>query len=303
MRVAGTVLCLMVAAAAARGDTLTFPSGGEMKGVVLSKNDDAVVVRIRHGLMTLSPTQVASITKDEAVPAPAPRLATWEACFGSLRNRPWGPELRPVNAIIIDSGLFKNVPYTRDVTGGREFSIYGDPDAPAGYEIGLSKSLAGSAEARKEAAAVMAGLLSDAKDRETLASLKLSDAGKAEQGGLTFEVDKGTNADGAETWWLSVYSERALDAARISEKDLPKPAVDPSSAGRGTTVADSKTSSGKRETQETISPIGSEPETPNPTTPRRRSYSRGGGSWANWWHHHGAGHPAPKPDAHSLPHK
>lgn len=295
MRAVGTTLCLLLAAAAARGDTLTFPSGGEMKGVVMSQNDDALVIRIRHGLMTLSPTQVASVTKDDPATTPTARLAAWDACFGSLRNRPWGPGLRPMSAIIIDSGLFRNVPYSRDVSGTREFSLYGDPDAPAGYEIGLSKSLAASADARKEAAQAIAALLSDPKDKETLASLKLSDTGKAERAGLTFQIEKGSNADGDETWWLSVYDERALMAARVSEKDLPKPTVaaDPEGAGRGTTVTGSKTTSGKGEPQESISPIGSEPDNPS-MPPRGRSYARGGGSWANWWHHHGGAHP-PKP--------
>jgi hypothetical protein len=301
-RAAAILLGLLGAAAGVRGDTLIFPSGGEMKGVVLSKNDDAIVVRIRHGLMTLNPSQVASIEKSESAPAPAPRLAPWDGVFGALRTRPWGPELRPVTAVIIDSGLYKYVPYTRDVSGGREFSLYGDPDAPAAYEIGLVRSLAGSTEARKEAAATMAALLTNPKDRETLASLALSDSAKAEREGLTFEVEKGTNAEGMETWWLSVYNEQALDAARISEKDLPKPGVaaDPSNSGRGTTIAEPKASSGKGEPQGTISPFGREPDNSSPPPPRRRNYSTGGINWSNWWNQHGGGHPTtpPKPTPH-----
>ncbi|HEV3026450.1 MAG TPA: hypothetical protein VG457_02700 [Planctomycetota bacterium] len=285
MRSVGIAVFLLGAAAGAQGDTLTFPSGGQMKGVVLSKNDDAVVVRIRVGLMTVDPAQVTSIEKD--APAFPRRLTAWEACFATLRTRPWGPELRPQKAVIIDSGLYKYVPYTRDVSGAREFSIYGDPDAPAGFEIGLTKSLASSVEAQKEAVALLSELLSDPRDREVLAGLKLSDGSKADREGLSFEVEKGTNADGADTWWLSVYSPGALDLARVSEKDLPKNglASESSNTGGDTTVAGSK-DSGSRETQETITPFGSEPD----KTPHRRRYTGGGGGWGNWWHHHGTMH-------------
>jgi hypothetical protein len=258
-----------------------------MTGVVLTKNEDAVIVRMRHGLMTVDLGQVLSIEKDAPSPATTRRLTPWDGCFGALRTRPWGPELRPQNAVIIDSGLYKYVPYTRDVSGAREFSIYGDPDSPAGYEIGLSKSLASNDEAQKEAVALLSSLLSDARDRELLAGLKLSDGSKAEREGLWFEVEKGTNADGAVTWWLSVYSPGALDLARVSEKDLPKPSIagDPSNAGRDATVTGSK-DSGHGEPQETITPFGTEPESP----PQRRRYSGGGGAWGNWWRHHGGAH-------------
>lgn len=288
MRVIVIALGLLASATAAPADTVTFPSGGQMKGVVLSKKDDAVVVRMRHGLMTLDPAQIASIEKNEPSPGPAPRLAAWEGCFEALRSRPWGPEVRPQNAVIIDSGLFKYVPYTRDVSGGREFSIYGDPDAPAGFEIGLSKSLASSDVAQKEAVTLLSLLLSETKDREALAALALSAGSKSEREGLTFQIEKGENADGAETWWLSVYSTAALDLARVSEKDLPKPevAAEPYNAGRGTTVAGPKESSGHRETVETITPFGTEPEGQH----RKRRYTGGGRGWGNWWHHHGGHH-------------
>jgi hypothetical protein len=289
MRATISVLCILGAAAAARGDTVTFPSGGEMKGVVLSQTDESVVVRIRHGLMTLTSSQVTSITKEdpEAASRSALGMSTWEACFAALRTRSWGPDLRPARAMIIDSGPFRNVPYSRDTSGAREFSIYGDPDSPAGYEVGLSRSLAVSAEARKEAAAVLAAFLSEPKDRKALESLKLGESVKAERGDMIFEVEQSANADGAPTWWLSVYNVRALEAARVSEKDLPKPAISPEPSRGGDTVASPKTSSGKGEPQETITPFGTEPE--NPHQPPRRRYSGGGGHWGNWWHHHGGG--------------
>jgi hypothetical protein len=287
MRATLSVLCVLAAAAAAQGDTLTFPSGGEMKGVVLSQTEDAIVVRIRHGLMTLSSTQVASISKDDSAAAPRAiqGMSSWEACFSSLRTRLWGTELRPARALIIDSGPFRNVPYSRDVSGAREFSIYGDPDSPAGYEFGLSRSLVAAADARKEAAAVLASFLSEPADRKALESLKLGENGKVERGDMIFEVEQSANAEGVATWFLSAYNVRALEAARVSDKDLPKPTVASEPSRGGDTVAGPKTSTGKGESQETVSTFGTEPDNPQ-QNPRRR-YSRGGGNWGNWWHHHG----------------
>lgn len=288
MRVIGTLLCVVVVAQGAKADTLTFPSGNEVKGVIMSKTEDAVAVRLRHCLVTLNPSDILSVAKSDPIPEAPSRLLAWEEVFRSLRARAWGPELRPRLAPIIDSGVFKNIPYTRDVSGVWEFSLYGDPDAPVGFEIGLPRALASGAQA-KEAAAVLSPLLADPRDREVFASLGLEEKAKAEHDGLVFQVEKGRGPEGTDMWWLTIYNVRLLESARVSDKELPKSEIASEPARAGDTVVASKTPSGKGETQEAISPFGTEADNSQPNPPRR--YSRGLGNWGHWWQHHGGGRP------------
>lgn len=288
MRIIGTFLCMLVAAQGVQGDTLTFPSGSEVKGVIMSKTEDAVAVRLRHCLVTLNPSDILSVAKSEPVPLAPSRLLAWEEVFQSLRTRAWGPDLRPRPAPVIDSGVFKNIPYTRDVSGSWEFSLYGDPDAPVGIEIGLPRGLALGAQA-KEAVAVLSPLLADPRDREVFASLGLGEGAKAEREGLVFQVEKGVGPEGTQMWWLTIYNALLLESARISDKELPRPGVASEAARPGDTVVAPNTPSGKGEAQETVSSFGTEPD--NSQQNQRRRYSRGLGNWGNWWHHHGGNRP------------
>jgi len=68
---------------------------------------------------------------------------------------------------------------------------------------------------------VIAALLGDPKDVETLKSLQLA-PGRKDRGGLTFEVTPETADDAYGGWWITVYDPKLLDEARATDEELKK---------------------------------------------------------------------------------
>jgi len=222
-----TILALVCMAAPAAADTIKLKNGGSLEGVILKEGDGSVIVRLKYATVTLDRTDIEAIekTKVEEAPAAAPlRLARWDRCIEVVAARAWATELRQIPATVIDKGILKNVPYMSHKSGNYEFNLYGDPDDPAGLEIGVTKELLKSDAAKKECLEVIAALLTDPKDAAALRSLNLK-PGKTERDGLTFEVTPETAEDAYDGWWISVYHVKLLDEARATEEELKRIAV------------------------------------------------------------------------------
>jgi hypothetical protein len=214
-------LCL---AGTVSADTIRLKNGGALEGVVVKEGDGSVVVRLKYATVSIDRSEIESIEKAaaaDAAAAKALRLPRWDKCIEVVARRDWAGELRQIPATVIDKGILKNVPYMSHKSGNYEFNIYGDPDEPAGIEIGVTKELLKSDAAKKECLEVILALLSDAKDAAALRSLNLK-TGKTERDGLTFEVTPETAEDAYEGWWISVYSTKLLDEARASEEEMKK---------------------------------------------------------------------------------
>ena len=222
-----TILGVLCISAVASADTIKLKNGGTLEGVIVKEGDGALVVRLKYATVTLDRFEIESIEKKAADPSPAAapaRLPRWDRCIEVVAARPWAGELRQIPATVIDKGILKNVPYMSHKSGNTEFNLYGDPDDPAGIEIGVSRELLKSAAAKAECLEVIAALLSDPKDVAALRSLNLK-PGKTERDGLTFEVTPETAEDAYEGWWISVYSTKLLDEARATEEELKKISV------------------------------------------------------------------------------
>jgi hypothetical protein len=215
---------LLALSAAARADVFHLENGGTLEGVILRETPASVTVRLKYATVTLDRSEILSIEKkasdDEGAPAPS-RLARWDRVLEKAAARPWSADLRQVPATVIDKGILKYVPYISHKSGLYELNIYGDPDRPAGLEIGLYPDLIKSDAARKECVEFMASLLGDPQDAEALRFLNPA-GGKKEREGLTFEVTPETAEDSYGGWWVSVYDVKELDAARASEEEIAK---------------------------------------------------------------------------------
>jgi hypothetical protein len=131
-------------------------------------------------------------------------------------------ELKKVPAEVIDTGILRYVPYLSYEAARGELNIYGDPQHPAGVEIGV---YAGKDSTKEEIRNLMAGLLQQADDRELVHELSL-EQDRLERAGLTFEITPPTADDGFGGWWLSIYDKKALDAARRSDAELKQIVVE-----------------------------------------------------------------------------
>lgn len=215
-----TLLALALMAAPAAADIVRLRNGGMLEGVVLRESEATVTLRLKYATVTVDKSEIAGIERkaeDDAVPGA--RLARWDRAVEGAARRPWGVELRQIPATVIDKGVLKNVPYISHRAGDYELNLYGDPDAPAGLEIGVQRALLRSAAAKAECVELLASLLSDAEDVKLLRSLDPAQDRK-ERAGLVFEVSPETAEDAYGGWWVTVYDPKALDDARLSDEDL-----------------------------------------------------------------------------------
>ena len=269
-------------APAAWGDVIHLKNGGSLEGVILKNDRDGMTVQLKYATVTIGSFEVESIERPAPEARPqASRIPDWKTVFGVLASRPWGAELHPLPAPLIDSGELKNVPYVIHATDNVQFVIFGDPDAPARVELGVSGTLLTQEQARKECVDLLASVLREAEDAKVLRALDPKGE-RREREGLALEIDQEPDSRGRETWWVSLSDARALDAARVSPSQLSTLAVsDPPPPPRNPTLVEKP--KGKGEPQEVITPFGTEPHNP---PKRKRSYGGGGRYWGRHvrWH-------------------
>lgn len=264
-------------------DTIHLQSGGTLEGVILKKDQDGVVVRLKYATVTVGSFDIASVETSAAAPAAGARLAGWERCFQALAVRPWGADLKQVPARLIENGPLQNVPYVILNSGNYQVALYGDPDRPAAIEVGVSGAQRSVESIRKECATLVASFLVRGEDVESLRSLPL-ESGKKEPDGLVFETTEEPDSRGHETWWITVSDPVVLDKSRVSEKDVASlvNAETPQTPSSPTLVQPGGTQ-GKGEKQDVITPFGTEPHNP----PKSRRTYGGGGYWGGMvrWNH------------------
>jgi hypothetical protein len=106
-------------------------------------------------------------------------------------------------------------------SGNYEFNLYGDPDAPAGIELGVYKDLLQSDAAKRQCIDTIAALLINPKDAEFAKGLGFAE-GKKEREGVVFEITPETAPDAYGGWWVSVYDVAMIEKARASQEELDR---------------------------------------------------------------------------------
>ena len=129
-----------------------------------------------------------------------------------------------IPATVIDKGVLRNVPYKSFHAGDYEVNIYGDPDQPAGVEIGIYRGPIKSQAAKRNCIDFLGAVLSDPGDQKLLGALNLTKDAVLRDG-LTVEVTPATAPDSYGGWWVSAYREQALDQLRASAAELNQIAV------------------------------------------------------------------------------
>jgi hypothetical protein len=210
----------VLTATSAFADTIKLANGGTLEGVVVKESEDGYVVRLKYATVTLEKSEVVSVVK-KAVPgnaAPA-RLARWDRAVEVMAPKAWGGQPRQVPALVVEEGPLARVPYMSWRAGHYEFNLYGDPEAPAGFELGVYDALLKDEAAKKRCVEVLAELLGDEKDRAVLKAIPLA-GGKQEREGFTFEVTPETAPDAYGGWWVSVWENAATEKARANQEEI-----------------------------------------------------------------------------------
>lgn len=215
----------LVAAAPAAAETVavTLKGGGHLEGQVLRESDAELVLRIDHGTLRLQKRDVQTLErKPDAPRPPAPpsqRIPGWNRVLQVMLAQPGADDLRQVPATVIDEGVLASVPYVSHRFGAFELNVYGDPDHPAGYEVGVVRGAEATAERKRACVALVRELLTDDADRAALDALSL-EPGRRTAHGLTVEVTPPEAPDSDGGWWVSVYDPAGLARARASQAEL-----------------------------------------------------------------------------------
>lgn len=224
-----SALALLVAAGSS-ADVVKMQSGSEIECVVIQENTDTIVIRRGYGTMTIPRSIVASVSKSPVITAanvapvvrraPSQRIPAWSDILGALVKTKWATNLQPIPATVVDVGVMRHVPYQSYRCGtDYEVNIYGDPDRPAAIEIGIYRAILNSDEAKRNCVELVASVLSDPTDAGIVRVLNRAQdlVTRAE---MTIEITPHTSPDAYGGWWVSVYNEKELDAARASEDEL-----------------------------------------------------------------------------------
>ncbi len=73
--------------------------------------------------------------------ASAAELPSRGRCRQAARSAPWGKGQKQIPSTVIDAGVLRDIPYLSYRAGSYEVNVYGDPAAPACFEIGIHKEL------------------------------------------------------------------------------------------------------------------------------------------------------------------
>ena len=201
----------------------TMKNGEKIEGTLLSGDDGASLVQLKYGAVTLTAGDIASAQELGPAPVPSPgggRLTTFAHALHLMAEQPWGTSLLQIPATVVANGTLMNVPYSSLRAGNFEFNVYGDPDAPAGLEIGLYGNV-NSQVARRLCVAALKRVLNDPADRAMLDDLPREGTTR-ERAGLTFEVTPPTAPDAFGGWWITVYDKKAVQQQRATDQELAR---------------------------------------------------------------------------------
>ncbi len=232
MRTLIKTLCLGIAAVlfTDRGiaDALVLKTGNVVHGEIVQKDEKGVLLRMDYGTFTYPKAQIKEIHEESketnsgpvVAVGPTGRIPRWGDVLLHLTKQPWARDIKQIPATFIDTGVLKNIPYISfRCAYTYELNVYGDPDSPAGIEIGLYRQQIMTDSHKTNCVEFIAGVLRAAEDKEALLKLNFTkDA--VTKNGLTIEITPPTDQDAYGGWWVSVYDEASLNSARASDAEI-----------------------------------------------------------------------------------
>lgn len=204
-------------------DGLLLKDGTTVRGLILKNTRDAVVMQQQFGEKTYPKSQIVRIYDEPDIGMEYTDierrgdLPAWRIIANDLRTRDAIRSLVQIPSTVIDNGVFKNVPYLSfRLNEHGEFNIYGDPEDPAGIEIGVYGSRGNNEKLRKVLRSYLAGFLTTRDELRALYSIDLN-GGIAKAGDITVEITPRDAPDAYGAWWISLYNEKELNRARLSD--------------------------------------------------------------------------------------
>lgn len=220
---------LTPASAALYPDSIELTSGKTLRGLIVKQTSRDVTIQMPYGEDTIKNediVRIRNVDDDEMwfvrVLTPG-SLPPWRVIANDLRNQDEIKSFMEIPATAIDNGAFKNVPYSSFRANGHfELNIYGDPDNPAGVELGIYGLARSNEKVHKVIRQFLGSYLSTVPEIKALYSLDLKKDNTQKVGDLTMEVSLPNSPDSYGAWWLSFYNEKKLNEIRLSDAEYAK---------------------------------------------------------------------------------
>lgn len=202
-------------------DQIMLKSGTRVSGAILAQSKDRVIMRIGEGNAIYSKKAIWRIYEDITDRPPDPRvlkideLPPWWVPLTDLYGEDWVNTLKSVPATPVAEEPLRDVPYLSFRANKiYEMNIYGNPADPAGLEIGYyGNQWFHSHDAQKRCRQFLASYLTSLRQLQTVYKLNAS-GGREAVSGLTIQITP--NAYGG--WWIAVWNEAKLAAARCKDE-------------------------------------------------------------------------------------
>jgi hypothetical protein len=204
-------------------DEIMLTNGARISGKILAQSNDRVVMHVGEGNAVYSKRAIWRIYEDITDKPPLTRvlgrdeLPPWWMPLSDLYHEDWVTKLRAIPATNIDKGILERVPYLSFRANMiYEMNIYGNPEDPAGLEIGYYGNMwLHSGDAQRRCREFLASYLGGIKQFEALYRLN-SSGGQEVVDGLRIVIIPRGAPDSYNGWWVSITNPAKLDAARCA---------------------------------------------------------------------------------------
>lgn len=209
-------------------DTIVLRDGSVVKGLIVRSVRGDVTIQTATGEETYTRDKISRV---HDVPGEGSYLTDierkgdlppWRTIVNDLRHSDKVRSFEEIPATVVDTGDFKNVPYISfRVNGDVELNIYGNPEDPAGVELGIYGAKQGNAKMRRIIREFLASYLNTRDEIEAVYQLN-ENGGLRNVGDTTVEYTPAKAPDAYGAWWLSIYNRKHLADARLTDADYTK---------------------------------------------------------------------------------
>jgi hypothetical protein len=209
-------------------DSLLLKDGRTVHGLIVKNTWNSVVLQEKMDEVTYPKSQIVRIrdaADTDAMFTGVMRkgaLPSWRVIANDLRTLDVIKSLVEIPATAITTGEFKNIPYISfRVNQNGEMNIYGDPQSPAAFEIGIHGSASNNKKFRQAIRGFLAGFLATRDEIAALYAIDLN-GGIKTAGDLTLEITPRTAPDAEGAWWISLYNKASLARIRLTDAQYAK---------------------------------------------------------------------------------
>ena len=209
-----------------KADVVVLQGGMVITGQILQQDANGVLLQTTSGTYRYPLASITDIKK-ETLSAPhvsnnGQIIPDWAQIVSLLATNSWAGGLKQVPATMIETGVWKNVPYVsfRCGSGGYEMNIFGDLNNPAAVQIGAMNYLHQTSMEKSNCVNFVCSVLASAVDRKLVRALNFDQKDSEQNAGMTIETILPGEWGSYGGWWVSVENGDALASAQASEAEL-----------------------------------------------------------------------------------